>query len=138
MIFVDTVAWLYLFDEQQDGEEARQARDFIKTLNQALCTSDMVISETHKWLIHHGRPASKSFKALKALAQQEITHIIPIEQADRTKAIELVKKYTDQKLSYTDAVSVALMRRLKIKQIFSFDMHFRLFPEIEAVPAAFY
>lgn len=134
MIFVDTVAWLYLFDQQQTSAEGRKAKTFVKSLTEAMCTSDLVIAETHKWLVHHGRPAVKASATLRMLVQQELAVILPIEPEDRNMAMTLVEKYIDQKLSYEDAMTVALTSRFGIKQVFSFDKHFLLFPNLQRVP----
>jgi predicted nucleic acid-binding protein len=134
LIFVDTVAWLYLFGKGQQDPQVQKARQFIQVLQQPLCTSDLVVEETHKWLVHHGRPTSQALIVLRKLASQELAQILEIEPEDRTIAIGLVDQYLDQKLSYTDAISVALMKRLGLRQIFSFDRHFLLFPELERVP----
>ena len=40
------------------------------------------------------------------------------------EAERILSKYSDQDFSYADAVSFALMKRLKIKNAFSFDKHF--------------
>ena len=56
MIFLDTVAWLYLVDENQNIREGQKAKAFMKSLREPLCTSDLIIAETYKWLIHHHRP----------------------------------------------------------------------------------
>jgi predicted nucleic acid-binding protein len=135
VIFVDTVAWLYLFDKGQGGENQKRALAFIGTNTEPLATSDLVIAETHKWLVHHGRPAVRAQAILEKLALQEIAQILALEQSDREEAAVWVKKYADQKLSYTDACAVAVMKRLGLRKIFSFDRHFRLFPELETIPS---
>ena len=65
---------------------------------------------------------------------QELAVILTIEQEDRGVALEILQKYKDQKISYEDAITVALTFRLGIKKVFSFDPHFLLFPNIERVP----
>ncbi len=134
MIFVDTVAWLYLFDQNQSGVECQQAREFLDSVAEALCTSDLVIAETYKWLLHHNRPSLTAERVLSKLVMQEIAVILPIEQQDRGEALTIARKYSDQKLSYEDAVTVALTRRFGVRKVFSFDRHFLMFPEIERVP----
>ncbi len=40
--------------------------------------------------------------------------------------MDLFEKYADQRVSFTDCISFVLMRRHKIRQVFSFDRHFEL------------
>jgi len=43
---------------------------------------------------------------------------------DLRNALRLLKKYADQGVSYTDCISIVLMQREGIKQVFGFDHHF--------------
>jgi predicted nucleic acid-binding protein len=134
MIFVDAGAWLCLLDDHQDPANVRVARSYFKTAPNPFATSDLIAAETYKWMLFRDRPFSKRFSALKKLAVQELAVILPIEKDDRVLALALMEKFSDQTLSYEDAVSVALMRRFGIEKIFSFDKHFLLFPSIKRVP----
>jgi predicted nucleic acid-binding protein len=40
--------------------------------------------------------------------------------------MEYVKRFSDQKLTFTDTVNMAVMRRLGLRKVFSFDWHFGL------------
>jgi len=44
---------------------------------------------------------------------------------DELRALALFKKYADQKISFTDCISFAIMQRLHIQKVFGFDRHFR-------------
>jgi len=48
-----------------------------------------------------------------------------IEPIDFDKAWELYLQYEDKRLSFTDCTNIALMERLKIDTIFTFDMEFK-------------
>jgi uncharacterized protein len=50
------------------------------------------------------------------------TIMLPVE----LKALRLFEKHSDQKVSFTDCISCALMRKNSISQIFTFDHHFAL------------
>ncbi len=126
--------WLYLFDQNQSGFERRRAREFLDSVGEALCTSDLVIAETYKWLLHHSRPLATAEQVLSKLTIQEIAVVLPIDQQDRDNALRIAQKFADQRLSYEDAMTVALAARFGIRKVFSFDKHFLLFPEIERVP----
>ncbi len=134
MILVDTSAWIFLFDQRRGGPEAIQASHFYRQNKEPLAVTDLIVEETHKWLVHHGFPKERGLEILKGFVDRDFAEILPIEDTDRTTAYLLSKKYQDQNISYTDALSVAIMKRVKLKEIFSFDAHFDLFPGISRVP----
>ena len=134
MIFVDAVAWIYIYDSSQPADQRDRALSVIKRAKERFCTSDLIIAETHKWLTHHGRSLSRSSEILTVLAKEQVANILEVQASDRILAAALVAKYLDQKLSYADALSVALMRRHHIQKILSFDKHFLLFKDITRVP----
>ncbi|MES2274242.1 MAG: PIN domain-containing protein [Chlamydiota bacterium] len=134
MIFVDTSAWIFLFDQRRGGKESVEARNFYQQNKELLAVTDLIIEETHKWLVHHSFPKEKALEILKKFVEEEFAEIFPIENIDRTTAYLISKKFTDQNISYTDALTVAMMRRTKTREIFSFDTHFDLFPGIVRIP----
>jgi predicted nucleic acid-binding protein len=134
MIFLDAGAWLNLVDQNQNFQEMQKAKAFMLSLSEPLCTSDLIIAETYKWLIYHNRPFTQSKKVLQSALLQELAIVLSIEQEDRKLAVNILQKYKDQKLSYEDAITVSLAYRYGIKKIFSFDRHFLLFPGLERVP----
>jgi predicted nucleic acid-binding protein len=134
MIIVDTSAWIFLFDQRRGGQEAIQARQFYQRNKEPLAVTDLIVEETHKWLIHHAFPKEKAMEILKKFVDQEFAEILSIESIDRATACHLSKKYLDQNISYTDSLTAAMMKRMKLKEVFSFDSHFDLFPGITRVP----
>jgi len=46
---------------------------------------------------------------------------------DEGKALDLVKKYTDKKLSYHDALCASVMLRYRLYRVFTFDSDFWTF-----------
>jgi hypothetical protein len=135
MILVDTSAWIFLFDQRRGGKESKEAALYFQKNTRPLAVTDLIIEETHKWLVHHAFPREKAMIILKKFIDQHFAEIIPIENIDRTTACFLCKKFIDQNVSYTDALSVAVMKRLQLKEVFSFDHHFNLFPGICRVPS---
>lgn len=133
MIFVDTSAWIFLFDERQQSKEAKQANTFYRENTKLCVVNDLIIEETHKWLVHHAYKKEKASKILEEFVEQNFAKIIPIENSDRAAACFIVQKYLDKSLSYTEAITAVMMKRTKIKEIFSFDTHFDLFPGITRV-----
>jgi predicted nucleic acid-binding protein len=50
--------------------------------------------------------------------------VVEVEPEDVARAIDLIGKYVDYPLTLTDATSMAVMLRLQIGRVFSFDSDF--------------
>jgi len=53
-------------------------------------------------------------------------NLIRYDKNDFTSAIDIIKRYTDQKITLTDAVNMAIMKRLGIIKVLSYDRHFSI------------
>ncbi|MBI4321167.1 MAG: PIN domain-containing protein [Chloroflexi bacterium] len=64
--------------------------------------------------------------ALNFLARLETgsTSIVRVRASDEERAKEILRKYHDKEFSYVDALSFAVMGRLRIPVAFAFDRHF--------------
>ena len=124
MIFIDTGGFIARYIQQDPYHD--QAVSFWDKLckgREACFTSNFVLDETFTLL---GRRAGYDFAAQRALSiyASEILTILRPTPKDEIRAIELFRKYADQRVSFTDCTSFVLMRRNKIKRVFSFDRHF--------------
>lgn len=124
MIFIDTGAFVARF-VRRDGNHSLAMRGWAQIERQDLAcfTSNFVLDEAFTLL---GRRASYAFAAERArslLASHALTILRP-DETDETGAVELFAKFADQKVSFTDCVSFALMRRSRLEQAFTFDRHF--------------
>ena len=122
MLFVDTGAFLarYL------GQDAyhRRAVAFWKKLARArLFTSNHVLDETLTLL---ARRAGNQFAADRAenIYASQTLEVLYSTKDDELEAIQLLRKYSDQNVSFTDCVSFVLMKRCRITTAFTFDQHF--------------
>ena len=87
-----------------------------------LVSSDHVLDEsatllarrtTYAWAAEWGRDALDSgIEWLRA------------EEQDWEQAFELMRKYADQAVTFTDCLSFILMKRMKLRHVFGFDHHF--------------
>lgn len=124
MIFVDTGAFLARYVRQDEHHRrAKRAWTEIERSRRRCFTSNFVLDETFTLL---GRRASYAFAAERAralLASSALTILRP-DLDDEGKAVELFAKFADQKVSFTDCVSFALMRHHGLNRAFTFDRHF--------------
>src|SRR5207245_2039021 len=91
----------------------------IEELRFPLITTLPTIYETHRHLLYsRGRDVARAF--LAAVFDGSIT-IERTTVADDQRAIALLERYADLNLSLVDAVTMAVMERLGIASVFSFD-----------------
>ena len=124
MIYIDTGAFLarYLSGDQYHHEAVSLWHE-IKTVRESCLTSNLVLDETFTL---RGRRAGYDFAAARAekiYASKLITILRPTRK-EEIKAIELLKKYADQAVSFTDCISFVLMKNKRIRRVFSFDRYF--------------
>jgi len=124
VIFIDTGAFLarYAAGDQHHAEavflwgelESGPARFF---------TSNMVLVETFTLLARRTTYAFASERAHNIYHSERLTILRP-EANDEVEALSVFQKYSEVAVSFTDAVSCVLMRRHRLKRVFSFDRHF--------------
>lgn len=123
-IFIDTSAFIALYLKGDEFHE--QAASFLKKTDKknVFLTSNFILDEVYTFLrASKGRETAISFAEFLAQNSQ-IVVLKRISLEDEKKAFELFRKLDLSHLSFTDCTSFALMKRLEIKEAFSFDKHF--------------
>lgn len=121
-IFVDSSAW-YAAANRGDRQNNR-AKQLLKT-DEPLVTSDHVLVETWR-LIHHFISAN----AAEAFWDGLRNGVATVEQttsADLESAWAIGEHFPDQDFSLVDRTSFALMQRLGISRVITFDDDFAVF-----------
>ncbi len=121
-IFVDTSAW-YAFIDRKDPEHAKVAPVILRHDGQ-LITSDYIIDETITLLRYRLNWKIASHFAHLAY-DNKLSKVYHCQKADLQKALALFDAYHDQKLSFTDCTSFALMKRLKLQSVIALDSDFK-------------
>jgi predicted nucleic acid-binding protein len=113
---MDTSAFVALVEEQDDAllcNASLQAHRFLQYV------TSTVMAETHRRLLFdHGRDAALRF--LRGLYRGDTTIVRPEEQDERS-AVEIIERYADLRLSLCDALTSAVMLRLGVKRVFTYD-----------------
>jgi predicted nucleic acid-binding protein len=124
----DTGAWEGLLDKTDQNHQAA-LQCFEKLRAQApsyfYCTT-LTIAETHRRLLHKKRLGYRTAQEFLEKVFNGNTNVIRSVEEDEKVAIELLKRFYDQKLTFTDAISMAVMKRIGILNVFTFDRHFYL------------
>ncbi len=123
MIFVDTGAFLGLYHDT-DQYHAQAVRLW-PTLDRPVLTSNHVVDEFATGL---SRIAGYRFATDRVadLYASSVIDVLTSVREDEIEALKWMRKYADQRVSFTDCISFALMRRYRIKTAFTFDRHFRV------------
>ncbi len=123
--FIDTGAFYASLDTRdQNHKRSLKIWEKLENTNIRLITSNHILDELATLL---ARKIGYEFSALQMYeiyTDAEI-HIERSTHTDELKALALFKKYADQKISFTDCISFAIMERLNIQKVFGFDRHFR-------------
>lgn len=124
MIFVDTGPLLARCIQRDQHHEAA-IEGWRRLREHRVVTTNHVLDEFFTLL---GRRAGYAFAAERArqILTSEVLEIERPELEDELTAIEAFDRFSDQGVSFTDALSFAVMRRLRVERAFSFDHHFVL------------
>ncbi len=121
-IFVDSSAW-YAAADRGDRQNAHAKR--LLTTDERLITSDHVLIETWR-LIHHFISASAAEAFWDGL-RSGVARVEQTTSADLEAAWAIGERFPDQDFSLVDRTSFALMERLGISRVISFDNDFSVF-----------
>lgn len=122
-VFVDTGAWFALADRSDKYHKAARTafEDILPT--RMLITSNLVVSETYI-LIRRAIGHAPAIQFLDSISESPRIKKVYSTHTLEEIAAEILKQFSDQDFSYTDAVSFAIMKQQKIKEAFAFDRHF--------------
>lgn len=122
--FIDTSGFKAVIDPEDDfHSQVVEIWQGLKEKEAQLVTSNYVLDETFTLLrAKCGLDTAVGFKKALAESQKSLT-IYRVTVADEAEAWKWFKKKWS-KLSFTDCVSFAMMERLSIEQVITFDRHF--------------
>lgn len=125
MIFIDTNAWIALADAN-DKFHNRATSWFAGDSKEQFTTSSLVILETLGWL-RYKRGKKLAVEVGKNIYFGSDIRIERVMESDESDAWKLFEKLDGRSISMIDCTSMVLMKRLKIKEIFTFDRDFSQF-----------
>lgn len=132
IVFLDTnVILRHLL--QDDVKQSRKATDFLKTVeegNVAVVTSDTVIFESVFLLERHYHRDKKDIRDA-LLSILDMPGIVLQRKKNFKRVFEL---YIEHNIDFADAYHVALMERMALKQIASFDQDYDKVPGVTRFP----
>lgn len=127
-VFIDTSAFIAYFIKQQEyhDEVLRKYKSY-RDQKATFITSDYILDELFTWF-NAKLPKSSLEKLLSTLEKIEETDqisILFVEKVIFKKAQEILLKFSEHKISFTDATTYVLYKNFSIDEIFTLDSDFR-------------
>lgn len=124
LLFIDTSAF-YAFLDRSDAYHDAMAHIFRKSSAQFV-TSNYILDELITLFRVRGIGLHQFAPFVTALWREELCRIIRITSEIDERAWTLMQQFHDQRFSFTDCASFALMREYGIRQACTLDKHFRV------------
>jgi predicted nucleic acid-binding protein len=120
--YVDTSALIALAD-RSDTHHALFKRLFAQP--PPLITTLLVVAEGHGWFLRR-YDRTRALQFLAMIEEMRPLRVLEVTSKDYAAAIAVLRKYSDQDLTMTDAVGLHLMGARKTKSCWSTDFHLGL------------
>jgi predicted nucleic acid-binding protein len=130
-VFADASFWIALRDpkDQFHAQSARLARCLLQTRSLFFLTP-LVFAEVHA---QFSRARRTRAQVIRDCWDNPAVRIEQPTPADQEEAIEILRQQEDKSYSFCDAVSFAVMMRLGIRRVVTFDAHFRQYGKFEII-----
>ena len=126
-VFIDTSAFVALFvDKEVDHEKVAKKYYNYRQQRAILFTSYYVLDELFTRLLYYGKvDVKKHIQTLKSvMAANELT-VLQIDEVLFEKSLEIFLKFSEHKISFTDATTYILYKDFAIEEIFTLDSDFK-------------
>ena len=125
-LFIDASAFIALIHSKDRHHQ--EAVQYYTSLQKStlLLTTVLVVSETYTWLRYRVgfSEATQFLDIVTETVETGWMRVVYPDPETVNKAHGILRRYPDQKLSYADAVSIAVMEKSGVKDAFTFDVHF--------------
>src|SRR5581483_8657424 len=128
-VFIDASFWIAYRDSREpDFSRARHwVHELFKKRTRFVITLP-VFCEIHAY---YARSPVRRAAVLADFWENPIVHFEEITHEDQQNAVALLEQHHDKAFSLCDALSFAVMRRMGLRRVATFDVHFRQFGEFE-------
>jgi len=120
--YVDTSA-LIAFTDRSDSYHSLFRRLFSQP--PALVTTTLVVAEGHAWFLRR-YDQNRALQFLAMIEEMKPLDVLSVGAREQAKATSILRQFSDQNLTLTDAVGLHLLRALRIKSCWSTDFHLGL------------
>lgn len=130
-VFTDASFWIGLRDkkDQFHARAAGMARNLLQRRLHLVLTP-LVFAEVHA---QFSRARLTKAQVLRDCWDNPVVRIEHPTGADYEQALEILRLHQDKSYSFCDVVSFVIMLRLGIREVVTFDEHFRQFGEFVVI-----
>lgn len=127
-IFLDTSAFIaYFIKQEAHNEEVTKKYEVYRKQKTTFLTSNYIICELLTWF-NAKYPRSVLEKVVSTLARLENEgemNILYIDRVIAKKSLDILIKFSDHKISFTDATTYVLFKDFNLDEIFTLDDDFK-------------
>lgn len=127
-VFIDTSAFIsYFLKRDILHKEAIEKFNFYKSQNAIFLTSSFIIDELFTWFCTKKNRFDLE-KVINAISDMEETRAIKVFYIDKFicgKAKDILIKFSEHRISFTDATTYVLYKDFAIDEVFTLDSDFK-------------
>lgn len=125
-IFIDTSAFVALFVENEtDHEKAAKKYLHYRQQRALFITSDYILDELFTRLFYYNLDIKRHIEKLQdSISRKEIV-VLQIDESLFDKSLGIFLKYSDHKISFTDATTFVLYKDFALDEVFTLDDDFK-------------
>jgi predicted nucleic acid-binding protein len=131
LVFADASFWIGLRDlrDQFHASSVQVAKKLLQDRVRLLITP-LVFAEVHAQFC---RGAKSRAQVIRDCWENPVVRMEQASPLDQEQALEILRAHGDKTYSFCDAVSFAVMLRLGIRDVVTFDDHFRQFGQFTVI-----
>ncbi len=127
-VFIDTGAFIAYFVKQEKfHDDTVRKYKFYRQQKATLLTSDYILDELLTWFSakQTKQMLEKLVVAIQKMVGAEELKVLSIDQMIFRKAQDILLKFSEHKISFTDATTFCLYKDLALDEVFTLDDDFK-------------
>jgi predicted nucleic acid-binding protein len=90
-----------------------------------IVTTTLVIAEGHAWFLRR-HDSSRALQFISRIEEMLPLEVVPVGPHEQAGGIQILRRFSDQDLTLTDAIGLHCMRAHKVRTCWSTDRHLAL------------
>ncbi len=127
-VLIDTSAFIaYFIKQEAHNVEVTRKYEVYRRQKATFLTSNYIICELLTWFNakYHKSVLEKVISMLSRLENEKEISVLYIERVVAKKSLDVLTKFSEHKISFTDATSYVLYKDFSLDEIFTLDDDFK-------------